>query len=671
MASPTRSALRGRFAALLAPLVALALAPPALALRVVDYNILNYPGNSGPARAPYYRTILDTLGMNADVIVTEEQISSAGATEFLSEVLNTMDPPGTWAMVPFIDGNDTDAELYYRVATVQFLGQWAFYPNPANQLRYIHVYRIKPVGYSSETAELRIYAGHLKASDTAGDRAQRLAECTGLRDSMNAMPAGTHAMICGDMNFYKQSTDPGYSKLLESQVNNVGRVYDVLPSGDWHDNIAYAPYHSQSPCKDGTCASGAATGGMDDRFDMILPTINLGTGQGLAVATGTMFAVGNDGQHFRSPGGSEHGLNITDPPTIPEGANFATALKLASDHLPVRVDLQVPAMISTDASLAFGSVIVGAPTQSQDLTISNPAAIPGDSLNCAFSTSSPFGAPGPLAVVAGGSAPATVTMATDIVDSFHVNLTINSDAPDNSTTLVALSGTVLDHAQVSLDSLSALLADTLDFGEQTGGGFGPLIAEVHNRSWTALRARLLVSAASIAGGDGRFAIQGFTPGTLIAGTAGRWNVTFDETGATLDSTYTATLTFSSGDESLPGASAQPDVAYALLARVRGATGVPPAAPTTTRLYRPVPNPMLSASTLRFDLALTTRARLEIFDASGRRVAVVADREFAAGSYSMRWDGRRDGGAAAGAGLYFVRLSGRGLAPRTERLAIVR
>ncbi len=666
MASPTRSALRGRIPAITAALAALLLASPALALRVVDWNLLGYPGSTGPQRAAYYRTVLDTLGMNADVIVTEEQNGGqTGATEFLNEVLNTMDPPGTWAMAPWIhQGTDTEAQLYYRVATVQFLGGWAFFPNPAAQLRLIHVYRLKPVGYTSADAEFRVYAGHLKAS--TGSEAQRLAECTGIRDSMNAMPAGTRAMVCGDMNFYTQAAEPGYTKLIESETNNIGRCYDMLPAGSWHDNASFAPYHTQSTCLNGTCAPGAATGGLDDRFDMILPTYSLVTNQGLSAIAGTMKAVGNDGLHLN--------LNITDAPTIPEGANFATALKLASDHLPVRVDLQLPARLTTDpGSLAFGTVIVGAPAQTQDLEVGNPAVSPGDALECTLTAPGGFSAPDTLYRAAGASGPATIGMSTDAVGVKSGNLAITSNAPDNALTNLPLSGTVLDHSQPSLDSLSVVTSgDTLDFGELEAGNFTPLLAAVHNQGYDALHARLSVNTAQITGGDGHFSIQGFTPGTLVSGTAARWSVVFDDAGATVDSTYEATLVFQSADETLPGAAARPDVQYVLRARVKsGTTAVGPTLPTTTRLYKPIPNPLLSSSTLRFDLASPASARLEIFDLSGRRVAVVADRDFAPGRYSLRWNGRGDAGQAAGPGLYFVRLTGRGLSPQIVRLAIVR
>src|ERR1043166_6152360 len=185
-----------------AMLFLVALASPAHALRFMAYNILNYPGTTGATRDPSYRVILAPL--SPDVLATEEMTSQAGVNEFLGS-LNTMEP-GQWAAATFVDGNDTDSGLFYKPGKVQFLGQWAFYPNPANQLRLIHVYRLKPVGYSSDAAEFRVYSMHLKAS--MGFEAQRLAEATGLRDSLNAMPPGTHALITGDFNFYT-GLEPG------------------------------------------------------------------------------------------------------------------------------------------------------------------------------------------------------------------------------------------------------------------------------------------------------------------------------------------------------------------------------------------------------------------------------------------------------------------------------
>jgi len=130
----------------------------------------------------------------------------------------------------------------------------------------------------------------------------------------------------------------------------------------------------------------------------------------------------------------------------------------------------------------------------------------------------------------------------------------------------------------------------------------------------------------------------------------------------------------SADQALPGATAQPDVHVTLLAKLTpgGQTGVgEPGLPTATRLYPPFPNPLRGASTVRFDLARAADLRLEVFDLSGRRVATLADGAFTPGRYNYRWDGHGENGGMAGAGLYFLRMTGAGIPTGTARLAVVR
>ena len=110
------------FAALLAVAALLA---PAQAMRLVDYNVTNYPGVLFPQRQQYFRTIFAPLG--ADIVACQEFQSQAGVDSFLTNVLNA-DEPGQWAAAPFINGNDTDNALFYKPAKVQFLGGWAWTP---------------------------------------------------------------------------------------------------------------------------------------------------------------------------------------------------------------------------------------------------------------------------------------------------------------------------------------------------------------------------------------------------------------------------------------------------------------------------------------------------------------------------------------------------------------
>ena len=66
----------------------------------------------------------------------------------------------------------------------------------------------------------------------------------------------------------------------------------------------------------------------------------------------------------------------------------------------------------------------------------------------------------------------------------------------------------------------------------------------------------------------------------------------------------------------------------------------------------------------------THARVSLFDISGRRVGVLADREMPRGVTRLRWDGRDGEGRAMSRGVYFVRLEADGRA-RSRRLVLMR
>lgn len=658
MAPGRRLALGAR--SLLFSAILFGAAPPAAhALRIVNYNILNYPAlNASTIRDPHFRTILAPL--QADVVVVQEMQTQAGVDQFLGAVLNTIEP-GQWAAAPFYNGPDTDNALFYRTSAVTLLGSWAWLP-PDN-LRYVAVYRLLPAGYAS--GEIRIYSQHLKASSGSTNEQRRLTDAISIRDSMNAVPPGTHSILTGDFNIYNGG-EPAFLKFKENQADNDGRIYDPLnfPTTTWN-SAALAAWHTQSPCNSG-CVGGFATGGMDDRFDMFLPTWNFNDGQGMELLLPTYVAIGNDGLHYNQ--------NISASPAIPEGAAYANALFGASDHIPIRVDLQLFAKLLANAALDLGTVIVGG---SAEFAIANGASTPADVLDYSLGTTGGFSAPGGAFQAAVGAPAASHTITAIPFGGFGPRagtLTITSDDPDQPAKPVALTATVLDHAAPSLDSLNAMLAGVLDFGQHEAGTFAPQLARVHNRLFNPNRALLDVTGGVITGGDGRFSIPGGFSPAQVGGTAAPFAIEFDETGATPDSVYEATLTFTTHDQALPGATAGPSLELTLRAELTGATvavGDAPA-PTATLLFAPFPNPIQgSAATVRFDLARDARVQLDVFDLTGRRVVTIAEGAFVSGRYAFQWDGRDAQGHGLGSGLYFVRLSGEGMPAQMRRIAVVR
>ena len=94
--------------------------------------------------------------------------------------------------------------------------------------------------------------------------------------------------------------------------------------------------------------------------------------------------------------------------------------------------------------------------------------------------------------------------------------------------------------------------------------------------------------------------------------------------------------------------------YFIDTRTTPAVAAPSGAPTA--LHPVAPNPARGAATLRYRVAGAGAVELTLYDALGRRVAVLAAGAAAAGAHEARWDGRDASGARAAAGVYLARLT---------------
>jgi hypothetical protein len=93
------------------------------------------------------------------------------------------------------------------------------------------------------------------------------------------------------------------------------------------------------------------------------------------------------------------------------------------------------------------------------------------------------------------------------------------------------------------------------------------------------------------------------------------------------------------------------------------------APYATALLGAFPNPFNPFTTARFYLAEEQRAKLEIFDTSGRRVALLVDETLPEGEHGRDWWGRDDEGRELASGVYFLRFEAPGHAENTKLVLI--
>ncbi len=288
-------------------------------VKVVTYNILNFPEVSSVQRIDDFRIVVDFV--DPDVLVVQEIGSQEGLALFLDSVMNYFGDQ--FDCVSFHDGPDTDNALFYRSDKIAFLSS-SYIPTTR---RDIAEYRLE---IKSSQNVFHVFSVHLKSSQGTDNEMLRLQEATILRNHLDSLDAGKHFLVMGDFNIYS-SDEAAFQKLVGNFPNNNGRLFDPLnASGVWHENSSFAYLHTQSTRLE-QLGDGGAGGGLDDRFDMILCSQSFLDTIGLYLLSESYTIYGNDGDHFNTS--VNDGFNQTVPDSV------ADALYYASDHLPVAVGI--------------------------------------------------------------------------------------------------------------------------------------------------------------------------------------------------------------------------------------------------------------------------------------------------------------------------------------------
>lgn len=90
----------------------------------------------------------------------------------------------------------------------------------------------------------------------------------------------------------------------------------------------------------------------------------------------------------------------------------------------------------------------------------------------------------------------------------------------------------------------------------------------------------------------------------------------------------------------------------------------------TFLSPPAPNPSHAQTKIAFRLATPGEARLDIYDASGRRIRSLLNEDLSAGLHEVTWDGLDDRGRPVVQGIYFYKLHTGGF-EQSSRVSLVR
>lgn len=291
-------------------------------IRIASWNILNYPDSNEEPREEYFQSILEFLA--PDILVVQEMASFTGVDQFLEGVLKPISK--NYRAAKFFDGPDTDNALFYNKSKFKLQSRQQI----PTSFRDIVEYTIKIKKGPGKGSKLKIYSVHFKEGLSAGDKKQRESEANTLRTYLNGLPLDDLYLVCGTFNMI-ESNEKAFKILTDAQIDNIGRLKDPLDQlGKWHHKKKFKSLHTESTRK--AKYGGGASGGLNDRFDMILISYSLDQNGELTYSPGSCVVCGNDGKHFKKA--------INKPKNGIVSPEIADALYKASDHLPLIIELK-------------------------------------------------------------------------------------------------------------------------------------------------------------------------------------------------------------------------------------------------------------------------------------------------------------------------------------------
>ncbi len=229
-----------------------------------------------------------------------------------------------------ISGSNIMNMMYYNTAKLVLQSQHIMQSIVRDINLYTLYYKSPDLG-NGDTAFIHCIGAHLKAGNSTSDEQSRRNQINNVLAWLQVNRQPGNYLIMGDFNVYTVEELAMQALLFNSDPDF--RFYDpVNQLGHWNENSTFSAYHTQSTHTSGSCHS---SGGLDDRFDFILASLDIIQGnKKVKYIEGSYRTMGQDGLHFNQA--------LTDSPynaSAPLDVLFA--LYNNSDHLPVLLSLAI------------------------------------------------------------------------------------------------------------------------------------------------------------------------------------------------------------------------------------------------------------------------------------------------------------------------------------------
>ncbi len=304
---------------------------------VMAYNLLKFP-QVNASRVSLLKNILqESL---PDILMVCELTSSSGASAVLNDCLN-QDGISHYAKSTYVPGTDTENMLYYNTNKLGIVEENVISTDLRDINEYVLYYKSLDIATTTDTTFFYVYALHLKAGSSDFELRNTIA--TDMKEYMAARGPMENVLVGGDFNIYG-SSEATWNTVLSGE--GVTLVDPINTPGEWHADWGYADVHTQSTRT--TEFDNGATGGLDDRFDLIFMSPDLQNwGSQAKYIDGSYWAYGQDGNHFND-------ALIDAPVNSSLPTNIIQDLYEMSDHLPVYMEVEVQTAFNSLVDLNQG-----------------------------------------------------------------------------------------------------------------------------------------------------------------------------------------------------------------------------------------------------------------------------------------------------------------------------
>lgn len=299
----------------------------------MSYNLLIYPEGDIPDRIDTLANIVSYY--QPDLFMVQELKSEQGLLQIkdlFNSFPNSHYESGTY--VPQVSNPSNSWRLQQNLiynANVFRMDHEEVIETPYRDINYFKLYILdSELNEGADTTFVHVYVTHLKSSQGADNESLRLAMAEVMVEEVNDLPAGSLVIAGGDFNLYS-STEPAYQYLLSENVVNPLKDPIDMP-GEWTSSSFPNKEILTQSTRLNSLSDGAG-GGLDDRFDFVLLSENLMSGNSaISYIDGSYKALGNNGTCY-----NQGLLNCMNGNEVPPGIIWS--LYYMSDHLPVVFEL--------------------------------------------------------------------------------------------------------------------------------------------------------------------------------------------------------------------------------------------------------------------------------------------------------------------------------------------